>query len=67
MPKNLEAKITPQTQIPKYPSWYTLPQQPVSWIQADGRTDTDIDVNGVGRVRVRPGYNVNIDEIRYGY
>ena len=66
MPKQL-GKILPSTQLPKWPTWYTLPNQPVSFIHADHRIETDIDVNGVGRVRVKPGYNINVDEIRYGY
>lgn len=66
---NQKAIISPVTGnlIPKFPGWHTLPQQPIMWIQADSRVETDIDVNGVGRVRVRPGNNVNIDEVRYGY
>lgn len=65
-------KLTPQVgnaanQIAKYPAWTTLPEVPLSYIHADHRIETDIDVNGVGRIRVKPGYNVSgLDEIRYG-
>jgi hypothetical protein len=68
MPKNQTAVIPALTQqFAKYPAWTVLPQQPVTDIQADHRVETDIDVNGVGRVRVKPGYNINIGEIRYKY
>jgi hypothetical protein len=68
MPRNQTASIPPVNQtVAKYPAWTVLPQQPVTWIHADHRVEIDIDVNGVGRVRVKPGYNVNIGEIRYGY
>lgn len=68
MPKNQVAIIPAGSQaIAKFPNWTTLPVQPVTFIQADHRIETDIDVNGVGRVRVKPGYNINIGEIRYGF
>lgn len=68
MPKNQVAIIPAGTQqIAKYPNWTTLPQQPVTHIEADHRIDTDIDVNGVGRVRVKSGYNINVADIRYNY
>lgn len=67
MPRNLTGVVPKSTQLPAYPNWYTLPQRPVTWIQADHRVETEIDINDVGRVRVKPGYSVNIDEIRYGY
>jgi hypothetical protein len=67
MPKNQEARIIPGTAIAKYPAWTVLPQQPVTFIYADYRIDTDIDVNDIGRIRVKPGYNINVSEIRYGY
>lgn len=59
--------VPPPFQLPKHPTWYTLPQQPITYIYADHRIETDIDVNGVGRVRVKPGYNINVEEIRYDY
>jgi hypothetical protein len=70
MPKNLQGVIAAisTTQIAKYPNWTTLPQRPITWIQADHRIETDIDEStGIGRVRVKPGYNINIADIRYGY
>ena len=68
MPRNQTATIAARTQqIAKYPNWTTLPQQPITFIQGDHRIETDIDINGVGRVRVKPGYDINIDEIRYGF
>lgn len=59
------ALISKATQLPKFPNWYVIPQQPVLEIQADYRVETDIDVNDVGRVRVKPGYNINVEDIRY--
>jgi hypothetical protein len=53
--------------IAKSPTWTTLPQPNIQEIQTDYRLETNIDPNGVGQVRVRPGYNVNVDEIRYRY
>jgi hypothetical protein len=71
MPKGQEAKTQATklggTPISKYPTWTVLPQQPISYIHADHRIETDVDALGVGRVRVKPGYDVNIEEIRYGY
>lgn len=72
MPKNSRVTVrigpvAPVLQIAKYPAWTTLPQSPIYDIQADHRVETDIDATGVGRVRVKPGYNVNVDEIRYVY
>jgi len=71
MPQNQKITIRPhdttQALIAKYPAWTVLPQANIQWIQADHRIETDVDALGVGRVRVKPGYNVNIDEIRYGY
>lgn len=64
MPK---AVVTKSTQIAKYPAWYVLPHPNVKYIEADYRIETDIDANGVGRVRVKPGYNINVDEIRYDH
>lgn len=60
-------KVTiPKTfQLPKYPNWYTLPQPNIKNIEADYRIESEIDANGVGRIRVKPGYNINVDEIRY--
>lgn len=67
MAKNILVRIVPPQVISKFPTWTVLPEQPVSFIHADHRVETDIDATGLGRVRVRPGYNANIDEIRYGY
>jgi 4-hydroxy-3-methylbut-2-en-1-yl diphosphate synthase IspG/GcpE len=53
--------------ISKSPTWTTLPQPNIQDIQADHRIETNIDATGVGQVRVKPGYNVNFDEIRYRY
>lgn len=66
-PKSTKASIQQNQQLPKWPTWYILPQPNILDIQADYRVETDIDANGVGRVRVKPGYNVNISEIRYEY
>lgn len=66
MPKQ-KGTISQSTQVAKFPAWTTLPKQPILNIEADYRVNTDIDVNGVGRVQVKPGYNVNIEEIRYEY
>lgn len=66
-PKVSKAAIPKTQQLPKWPTWFTLPQPNITDIQADHRVETDIDANGVGRVRVKPGYNVNIEEIRYEY
>lgn len=66
MPKNQQVKIIPPQVIAKYPAWTVLPEQPINYIYADHRVETEIDATGVGRVRVKPGYNANIDEIRYG-
>lgn len=63
MAKNKEFRQAVST---KFPAWQILPDQPISYIYADHRVETDIDVNGVGRVRVKPGYNVNVEDIRYG-
>lgn len=53
--------------IAKWPSWTVLPRSNITVIHADHRVNTDIDANGVGRVQVKPGYNVNVEDIRYEY
>ena len=64
-----ETRISPhdttKPQIAKYPNWTVLPVANIKSITADHRIDTDIDVNGVGRIRVKPGYNANVDDVRY--
>lgn len=68
MPQNKKSSLLPTTNsIPKYPNWLTLAEPNIQFIYADHRVETDIDANGVGRVRVKPGYNANVEEIRYGY
>lgn len=70
MPKvaKVQQAVLPKSQqLPKYPTWFTLPQPNILDIQADHRVETDIDANGVGRVRVKPGYNANVEEVRYTY
>lgn len=64
MPKQV---IQKSFQIPRFPNWYTLPHPNVTNIEADHRIETDIDANGVGRIRVKPGYNVNVEEVRYDH
>lgn len=66
-PKSTKSTVPVSQQLPKWPTWFTLPQPNIIDIQADHRVETDIDANGVGRVRVKQGYNVNISEIRYEY
>lgn len=66
-PKSTKNTIPKSFQLPKWPNWYTLPQPNILDIQADYRVETDINANGVGRVRVKPGYNVNVEDIRYEY
>lgn len=67
MPKNLKGVVSKDTQIAKYPNWTTLPQRPIDWIETDHRIEWEIDNSGVGRVRVRQGYNATLDDVRYGY
>jgi hypothetical protein len=62
-----KASLPRTTQVAKAPNWTTLPHRPITEIQSDHRINAEIDVNGVGRVQVKPGYNINIDEIRYSY
>lgn len=62
------ATVVAGTTIAQSPNWTTLPNSPVTDIQADHRIETDIDVNGIGRVRMRPGYpSAAMSEIRYSY
>lgn len=71
MPQNQQSKILPhdptKASIAKFPNWTTLPQQPVTEIQCDYRMNCNIDPNGVGQIQMKPGYNANVDEIRYKY
>jgi hypothetical protein len=71
MPQNQQNKILPhdptQPAIAKFPNWTTLPKQPITEIQCDYRMNCQIDVNGVGQVQMKPGYNANVDEIRYKF
>jgi hypothetical protein len=69
MPKSQPSKqtITSPTVIAKYPNWTTLNNgAPVLDVQAPPTVEVDInDTTGVARVRVKEGYNVNINEIRF--
>jgi hypothetical protein len=69
MPKNqpVKATIAPPTAIAKYPNWTTLNNgAPVYNVEAPPTVEVDVnDQTGVARVRVLPGYNANISEIRY--
>jgi hypothetical protein len=68
MPKSRPTTQTLQagTAIAKYPNWTTLNSgQPVLDVQAPPTVEVEINQDGVARVRVREGYNANINEIRY--
>lgn len=71
MAQNQQNRISPHdptiASIAKYPNWTTLPKQPVTEIQCDYRMNCQIDTNGVGQIQMKPGYNANVDEIRYRY
>jgi hypothetical protein len=68
VPKGQRATYSmPSQTIAKAPNWTTLPKPNITYIYADHRVNTDIDANGVGRVQVKPGYNVNVEDIRYDY
>lgn len=70
MPKHsfVKGTLPKSTQIAKHPNWTILPQAPIFRIEADTTVECDIDPNGVGRVRMLPGYPaITLDEIRYFY
>lgn len=63
-----EGTVLRGVQIAKWPAWTTLPGTPVQWIDADvSCVEAEIDINDVGRVRIKPGCSVNVADIRYGY
>lgn len=65
MPKDRPTKSIVSTAISKYPTWTTLNNgQPVVSVEAPPKVELDIDVNNVARVRVLPGYDANIGELR---
>lgn len=61
------SQTTGAGQIAKAPNWTILPNAPVTDIRCDYRCNCEIDVNGIGRVQVKPGYSVNISDIDYTY
>lgn len=72
MAQNLTGKILPHDPttgvVAKFPNWTTLPKAPIIEIQCGPRMNCQIDVNGIGQVQMKPGYDFgNFDEIRYRY